>query len=132
LSARDPGPEHCGRGCGCETDLQLDPDQAAPGAEPWGCSLGPDALAARIDQWQEVAAAAASVEHTDGSVRLALPADSGMIATVAGLCLAETTCCPQARFRLEVTASQVILTIEASPGDGLLEMLLPEKAQIRR
>src|SRR2546430_1138758 len=66
LSARDPGPEQCGRGCSCETDLQLDAEDAAPGAEPWGCSLDPDALAARIGQRQEVAAAAASVEHADG------------------------------------------------------------------
>jgi hypothetical protein len=79
-----------------------------------------------------VAASAASVEHTDGSVRLALPADPGMIATVAALCAAETACCPQARFRLEVTASQVILTIEAPAADGLLQMLLPDTAQIQR
>ena len=55
-----------------------------------------------------------------------------MIATVAGLCLAETACCPQARFLLEVTASQVILTIEAPRGDELLQMLLPGKAPIRQ
>ena len=132
LSARDPGPEQCGRGCSCETDLELDPDDAAPGVEPWGCSLGPDALAARIGQWQEVAAAAVLAEHGDGFARLVLPADAGMIATVAGLCLAETACCPQARFRLEVTASQVILTIEAPPDDGLLQMLLPDRSQIQR
>ena len=132
LSARDPGPEQCGRGCSCETDLELDPGGATPGAEPWGCSLDPDALTARIGQWQEVAAAAASVEHADGSVRLALPADPDMIATVAGLCVAETACCPQTRFLLEVTTSQVILTIEAPPGDGLLQMLLPERSQIQR
>ena len=132
LSARDPGPEQCGRGCSCETDLELDPDDAAPGVKPWGCSLGPDALAARIGQWQEVAAAAVSAEHGAGFARLVLPADAGMIATVAGLCLAETACCPQARFRLEVTASQVILTIEAPPDDGLLQMLLPGRSQIQR
>jgi hypothetical protein len=54
-----------------------------------------------------------------------------MIATVAGLCAAETACCPQARFLLEVTASQMILTIEAPPGDRLLQMLLREDTLIR-
>ena len=132
LSARDPGAERCGPGCSCETDLELDPDGTAPDPEPWGCSLDPDALAARIGQWQEVAAAAASVEQTDRSVRLALPADPNMIATVTGLCMAETVCCPQARFLLEVTASQVILNIEVARGDRLLQMLLPERAQIRQ
>ena len=55
-----------------------------------------------------------------------------MIATVAGLCLAETACCPQAQFLLEVTASQVVLTIKARPGAGLLEMLPPDDTLIRR
>jgi MerR family transcriptional regulator, copper efflux regulator len=132
LSARDPGPERCGRGCGCESDLELGPDQAAPGPEPWGCSLGPDALASRIGQWQEVAAAAVSVEDTGGSVRLALPADPGMIATVARLCLAETACCPRARFWLEVTASHIVLTIEAPPGDKVPAILLPDDGLARR
>jgi MerR family transcriptional regulator, copper efflux regulator len=132
LSARDPGPERCGRGCGCETDLELGSDGTAPGAEPWGCSLDPDALAARISQWRQVAAAADSVEHTGGSVRLALPADPELIATAAGLCSAETTCCPQAQFLLEVTASHVMLTIEAPPGDKVLAMLRPDDALARR
>jgi MerR family transcriptional regulator, copper efflux regulator len=131
LSARDPGPERCGRGCGCETDLELDPNGAAPGLQPWGCSLDADALAARIGRWQEVAAAAASVEHAGGSVRLVLPADPDTVASVAGLCLAETACCPQARFLLEVTAGQVALTIEAPPGDGLLQMLFADDTLVR-
>ena len=75
---------------------------------------------------------AASMEHADGSVRLTLPADPDMIATVAGLCLAETACCPKARLLLEVTASHVILTIETPPGDGLLEILLPDDAVVGR
>ena len=132
LSVHDPGPDQCGRGCYCETDLDPAAGEAARGPGPAGCSLDHDALAARISQWQEVAAAAASVEHTSGSVRLALPADPGMTATVAGLCAAETACCPQTEFLLKVTASQVILTINASPDDGLLQMLLPDDALIRR
>lgn len=79
-----------------------------------------------------MAAVAAAVEHANGSVRLALPADPDMIATVAGLCLAETACCPQARFLLEVTASQVVLTIKVPPGAGLLEMLPSDDTLIRR
>jgi MerR family transcriptional regulator, copper efflux regulator len=132
LSARDPGPEQCGRGCGCETDLELGPDRIAPGPKPWGCSLDPDALASRIGQWHEVVAAAVSVEDTGGSVRLALPADTDMIASVARLCLAETACCPQARFLLEVTASHIVLTVEAPPGDKVLAMLLADDALARR
>jgi len=132
LSARDPGPERCGQGCGCEADLELGPGPTAPDPEPWGCSLDPDALASRIGQWQEVVAAAASVEDTGGLIRLTLPADPDMIVTVARLCLAETACCPQARFMLGITANRVVLTIEAPRGDKVLAMLLPDHALARR
>jgi hypothetical protein len=50
LSARDPGPERCGKGCSCETDLDLAPSKAAPGTGLWGSSLGRDALASRTSQ----------------------------------------------------------------------------------
>jgi hypothetical protein len=44
---------------------------------------------------------------------------------VAALCAAETACCPQTRFLLEVTASQLALTIAAQGNARLLEILLP-------
>jgi hypothetical protein len=47
-------------------------------------------------------------------------------APAARLCAAETARCPQARFLLEVTASQAILIIEAPDRDGLLEMLVSD------
>ena len=34
LSARDPGPEHCGRGCICEADLDLAPGQTSADPAP--------------------------------------------------------------------------------------------------
>ena len=52
LSAHDPGPEQCGRGCYCETDLDPAPDETAPGPWPGGCSLSSDELAARIGEWR--------------------------------------------------------------------------------
>jgi MerR family transcriptional regulator, copper efflux regulator len=125
LSARDPGPEHCGRGCICEADLDLARGQAPAGPAPWGCSLDSDALASRVGQWRALAAAAASVERDSGTVRLTLSADPEMITAVAALCAAETACCPHARFLLEVTAGQVILTVEAPGTTGLLEVLFP-------
>jgi DNA-binding transcriptional MerR regulator len=125
LSARDPGPEHCGRGCICEADLDLAPGQAPAGPAPWGCSLDSDALASRTAQWRALAAAATSIERGSGTARLAPPADPEMIAAVAALCAAETACCPHARFLLEVTAGQVILAVEASGATGLLDMLFP-------
>jgi DNA-binding transcriptional MerR regulator len=119
LSARDPGPEHCGRGCICEADLDLAP----AGPVPWGCSLAGDALAARVGQWRALAAAATSMQYGSGTARLVLPADPEMITAVAGLCAAETACCSHARFLLEVTAAQVTVTIEAPSPAGLFDTL---------
>jgi len=76
-----------------------------------------------------VAAAATSAEHDSGTARLVLPAGPDMIATVASLCAAETACCAQARFLLEITASQVTLTVEAPGTDGLPGMLFPAGRQ---
>jgi DNA-binding transcriptional MerR regulator len=39
LASRDPGPDRCGHGCGCETDLDLIADEVAPGPVPWGTTL---------------------------------------------------------------------------------------------
>ena len=132
LSARDPGPEHCGKGCICEADLDVAADGAGPGARSWGCSLGSDALATRIGQWRALAAAATSVERTAGNVRLALPAGPDIAAAAAGLCAAETACCAQTRFLLEVTADRMILTVEDPGTSGLLDILFPADVFIRR
>ena len=39
LASRYPGPERCGHGCGCETDLDLTADHTVPGPVPWGTTL---------------------------------------------------------------------------------------------
>jgi DNA-binding transcriptional MerR regulator len=125
LSAHDPGPGLCGKGCICETDLDLTPGVTIPGAGPWGCSLNQDALTARIGQWQALAAEATAVERAANIVRLILPADPDTVAAAAALCAAETACCAQTRFRLEITASQVTLTAEAPGSPDLLGILFP-------
>jgi hypothetical protein len=48
-----------------------------------------------------------------------------MITTVAALCAAEAACCPHARFRLEITAGQMIVTVEALSATGVLDTLFP-------
>ena len=55
-----------------------------------------------------------------------------MITTVAALCAAETACCPHARFLLEVTAGQMIVTVEAPGATGLLDTLFPASASSLR
>jgi DNA-binding transcriptional MerR regulator len=131
LSAHDPGPERCGQGCICETDLDLALAEAAEGTGPWGCSLKRDELATRIGQWRALAAAATSTERTAGAVRLVQPAGPELIATVTTLCAAETVCCGQTRFLLEITTGQITLTVEAPGTPGLLDTLFPASAPSR-
>ena len=72
-----------------------------------------------------MAAAATSVGHTSDTARLAFPPGPEMIAAVAALCVAETGCCAQTRFLMDITASQVTLTVEAPGSADLLDTLLP-------
>jgi hypothetical protein len=65
-------------------------------------------------------------------VRLVLPAGPDMVAAAAGLCAAETACCDQTRFILEVAAGQVILTAAAPGAPGLLDALFPAAASASR
>lgn len=86
-------------------------------------SAGASELATRIGQWKALAAAATPAERTAGAVLFVLPAGPEMIATVTELCAAETACCGQTRFLLDITAGQMTLTAEAPGTPGLLDAL---------
>lgn len=98
---------------------------AGRGRGPWGCTLEPAALVSRLDEWRALAAAATSVEHADGGIRLVLPPEPDLVAAAAALCAAETGCCDQTRFLLEITAGRVTLTAQAPGGPGLVEAMIP-------
>ncbi len=123
LSARDPGPERCGKGCGCEADLEVATDP-----RPWGCSLSPEELTTRIVEWRALAGTATAVEHISGTVRLVFEADPVRIATLARLCAAETACCETTRFVMEIGAGLVTLAAEAKEFPDLLDALFPAHA----
>jgi DNA-binding transcriptional MerR regulator len=129
LAARDPGSERCGTGCSCEAALELGRLEASgrPAASR-GCSLDPGALAARIAEWRALAATATAAERHGGTARLVLPAGPDSAAAAAALGAAETGCCAQTRFRLDMTAGQVVLTAEAPGAPGLLDALFPGAA----
>jgi DNA-binding transcriptional MerR regulator len=88
----------------------------APGEPPIACTLAPDALAGRLDDWQAVTATARSREPIAGGVRLRLPRDTDL-AALAGLLAAEQACCAFFTFALVVTADAVYLDTVA-PDDG--------------
>jgi MerR family copper efflux transcriptional regulator len=83
LTARDPGPDRCGKGCGCEADLNGAESIGSPAT--WGCSLGQDAIAVRIDEWQEVMTLALSTKRTSKSVQLVVVNDPDIVAKLAAL-----------------------------------------------
>ncbi len=124
LAVRDPGPERSGKGCGCETDLDVTTEGSRWGPRAWGCSLGDEELTSRLGQWRSVVAAATSVEHNGEVVRLCYPVAAVAVAQLAGLCASEVSCCSQTRFVIEITAGQVIVTIEAPGTPGLLDTLV--------
>jgi MerR family transcriptional regulator, copper efflux regulator len=125
LSARDPGPERCGKGCGCEADLDVSSEDGVLDPRPWGCSLDADELGVRVAEWRAVAATSVSSEHIRGRVRMVFKTDPLLLAHLARLCAAETACCTQMRFVMEIDSATVTLTAEAPPMPGLLDALFP-------
>lgn len=113
---QDPGLNECGPGCGCDAALDANaaPADTAAISGALACSLGERELAARLAQWRALAAAG-SAERDGDVVRLRLHPD--MLPAVTALVAAETGCCPQSRFTLEVRAGQLLLTAEI-PGIG--------------
>jgi hypothetical protein len=119
LAARDPGPERCGQGCGCENDLDV-----GPARPEWGCSLAEDALSDRVDEWRALTKRAVTVERRVGEVRLVFAVDGPTLSTLAQLAAAETACCPHTRFTIEISSEGVVLTITAPGTPELLESLV--------
>jgi hypothetical protein len=100
----------CGTACACD---------AGGGATvvPAGCSLsGPDAEV-RVGDWRAVLAAATGTTHADGGVTFTFPSSPALAAELAGLCAAETACCPAFEFTIAIGAAGIALTIGGDPED---------------
>jgi MerR family transcriptional regulator, copper efflux regulator len=119
LSARDPGRERCGKGCGCESDLDL-----VENPTTWGCTLRPTELSTRIDDWREVAGKAVSRERTGDSVRLIFTIGGDLLARVSELCRNEIECCPHLQFSLDISADTLRLVVHSVADASLLEVLV--------
>ena len=123
LAARDPGPEACGKECGCATDLDVTAEGPAS-SRSWGCSLEERDLVVRVGQWRAVAGAAASIDRTGDTARLVYPMAPETIGRLAELCAAEVGCCPQAVFGIEISGGEITLTMDAPGHPGLLDALV--------
>jgi DNA-binding transcriptional MerR regulator len=107
-------PERCGPDCGCDTD-PLDAAEPSAGAS-MECSLGEGDTRRRLQEWRRVLGTAQRAERGLGGLRVVFDPSAGLIAELAGLCAAETTCCPFFIFALEITASAVVLSIAGPAG----------------
>jgi len=106
--------ERCGPACGCDTDPL---DRTGDGADSAiACSLSDHDLQQRLSDWRRVLATASRTTPGAGGVRVLFDPSPGLIGKIAGLCAAETACCPFFTFNLEITASAVVLTIGAPAG----------------
>jgi hypothetical protein len=98
--------------CGIPVIEEVGPDIA--------CTLegGPDAMRARLTQWQSVIAQATGREPADGGVTLRYRHDPALTVELARLAAAEYACCSFFTFTLTVGPAGVRLTATAPP-DGL-------------
>jgi MerR family transcriptional regulator, copper efflux regulator len=120
LSARDPGREPCGKGCGCESDLDL-----VDNPTPWGCTLRPSELSTRIQDWRDIAESAVARARTGDSVRLLFTMEGDLLATLTELCQNEVECCPHLQFTLDISAGALSLVVRSADEGEMLEVLVP-------
>jgi len=81
------------------------------------CSLDPDAMHGRIDDWRRIVARAVTRTAVGGGVALQFPADAGTAAELARLAVAEQQCCAFFDFRIRL-AGPVIEFEVRSPDEA--------------
>jgi hypothetical protein len=77
------------------------------------CTLDPDALRGRVDDWAHLLGAARSREPIEAGRRLVFDADPVMAARIADLSVREQQCCAFFRFDLAIHGGHVTLDITA-------------------
>lgn len=124
LGSTPDGP--CDDTCGCITDTSPDttstalvtlgtkPTTAAP--LPIACTLVPDQLHQRLDDWQTLLADAVHRQDIPAGVRLQFPPTVD-VAAITTLAAAEQACCGFFTFTLTIAAGTVTLDITA-PDDA--------------
>jgi DNA-binding transcriptional MerR regulator len=124
---RPDGP--CDDQCGCVGDGGLDTRQAAqlvslvkkPAASseapPIACTLGPESMRGRLDEWQALLTNATRRDEIDGGVRVTFAATAPLDELIR-LTTAEQNCCQFISFAITVDRRGVALEVNA-PDDAL-------------
>lgn len=92
------------------------PDEHAA-TTPVACSLEPEAVPGRVDDWQHMLARATSRTAIDGGVALHFPATPDVAGELARLAAAEQQCCAFFDFRITIAGPAIVLEVRA-PADA--------------
>lgn len=125
-----PAPDGpCGPGCGCVSatpadpvSIELGPRPGQAGATPGApvviaCTLSGPEQSVRRDEWAQVMASATGLEHIVGGVRASFPLSAELAGRIVVLAGAEQGCCAFLRFSVEVTPTELRVTVTA-PSDA--------------
>lgn len=94
-----------------------DPSSETPPSAPLACTLGPEDVPARLDEWRSVLVGTVADRDrpAPGLLRMRLRDDAGLD-PVVDLARREQACCAFFRFRLEIEAAAVTLVVEVPVG----------------
>lgn len=120
---RTPKPGPCDEQCECGL---MDEPPAAPsvesfiplttaGSAPIACTLAPEEMGTRLDDWQRLLALAAERRPLKGGLMLIFPQGAAVVAELARLAAAEQECCAFFDFRMHLTGSTVEFEVRAAP-----------------
>ncbi len=117
------GPCDDGCGCisaadsnGCQTHEAMPLQMIQSSTEPIACTLQPDAVSGRLDEWRALVSRAIRRSVLPDGVRLEFAPDV-TVAEVTDLAIAEQDCCRFLTFTVTFGASVVVLDIHA-PADA--------------
>lgn len=110
----------CGDGCACvdparpSRDLPLVPSAHAD-SDTVACTLAPDDLPQRVDDWQRVLAHATGREPIPDGTSLRFPVDTRLAGELVEIAAAEQGCCTFFTFTLRITTDALRLDVTAPP-----------------
>lgn len=88
---------------------------ADAGSAPVACSLEPDALPARVDDWHGLLTHATHRRRIPGGMSCTFPVDAELAGRLVRLAAAERGCCRFLRFTVHVAADALDLHVTAPP-----------------
>jgi hypothetical protein len=90
------------------------------------CTLSKSEQPQRMDEWARIARQATRREVGSSGLRLVFPLDAGLAAGLADLCTRELGCCGFFEFALQISGTELVLTVAGRPPADLIALLPSE------